>query len=198
LRELPGPHRGGAEIAGLARLDDVVQGFHRLLGRGLRVEAVDLVQVDVVGAQAGQRGIDLLHYRPPGQAGAAGTVAHREVHLGRQHHVLAAGVLPDRAAGDLLGRADAVSVGGIPERDPELDGLPEDRLRLLLVQRPLVGAAGRGAEAHAAERYATDLEARDAQPGVFHSRFLTAARIGPTSPGGPRHTRDRRVAPACR
>jgi beta-glucosidase len=54
LRELPGPHRGGADVAGLARLDHVVQRLHGLLGRRLRVEAVDLVQVDVVGAQAGQ------------------------------------------------------------------------------------------------------------------------------------------------
>jgi hypothetical protein len=44
--ELPGPHRGGAEVADLAGLDEVVQGFHGLLDRGLRVEAVDLVEVD--------------------------------------------------------------------------------------------------------------------------------------------------------
>ncbi len=128
LGELPGPHRGGPDVAGLARLDHVVQRFHRLLGRRLRVEAVDLVQVDVVGAEPGQGGVDLLHDRPPGQAGTAGAVAHLEEHLGREHDVLAAGVLPDRPADDLLGRAVAVGVRGVPEGDPELDGLPEDRL----------------------------------------------------------------------
>jgi len=42
--------------------------FHGLLDRGFRVEAVDLVQVDVIGAQPPQRGVDLLEDRPAGLA----------------------------------------------------------------------------------------------------------------------------------
>jgi hypothetical protein len=40
LRELPGVHRGGAQVAHLARLDHVVQSLERLLQRGGVVEAV--------------------------------------------------------------------------------------------------------------------------------------------------------------
>ena len=52
----------------LAGLDDVVEGFHRPLDRRLRVEAVDLVQVGVVGAQPSQGRVDLFHNRLAGQA----------------------------------------------------------------------------------------------------------------------------------
>jgi hypothetical protein len=57
--------------------------------------AVDLVEVDVVGPEPGQRGVDLLEDRLAGQALAAGTVVHLAVHLGRQDDVLAAGVPRD-------------------------------------------------------------------------------------------------------
>ena len=42
-----------ADVEGLAGADDVREGLHRLLQRRLRVVAVRLVEVDVVGAAAG-------------------------------------------------------------------------------------------------------------------------------------------------
>ena len=54
-----------------------------------RVEPVDLVQVDVVGAQAGQGGVDLLEDGLAGQAGAARAIVHSAEYLGGQHDVLA-------------------------------------------------------------------------------------------------------------
>jgi hypothetical protein len=59
---------------------------------------------------------------------------HPPVHLGGQDDVLAAGVRLDRAADELLGAAELVDVRGVPERDAQLDGLAEERLRRLLVQ----------------------------------------------------------------
>jgi hypothetical protein len=102
LGELPGPHGGRTEVAGLAGLDDVVKGFHRLLDRGRGVETVDLVEVDVLRAEPGQRGVDVLHDRLAGQAGSAGTTVHREVHLGGQDDLLAARVLLDGSTDDLF------------------------------------------------------------------------------------------------
>lgn len=40
--ELVGPHRAGTDVADLAALDEVVQGFHRLFDGRVVVEAVDL------------------------------------------------------------------------------------------------------------------------------------------------------------
>jgi len=60
LGELPGVHAAGAQVADLAGLHDVVQGLHGLLEGSVGIEAVDLVEVDVVGPEPGQRGVDLL------------------------------------------------------------------------------------------------------------------------------------------
>ena len=89
LGELPRVHRGRAEVADLARLDDVVQRLHRLLDRGVGVEAVDLVEVDVVGAEPRERGVDLLEDRLARQALPARAVVHPDEDLGGEHDVLA-------------------------------------------------------------------------------------------------------------
>jgi len=59
--ELPGVHGGGADIAGLTHLHDVVQRFQRLFDRGVIVPAMNLVEVDVIGAEALEAGVDLNH-----------------------------------------------------------------------------------------------------------------------------------------
>ena len=70
--ELPSVHRRGADIAGLAGLDDIVQRFERLLDRRLVVPAVDLVEVDIIHAEAAKTVVDLDHDRLARQAGAIG------------------------------------------------------------------------------------------------------------------------------
>ena len=50
-RELPGEHARGADVARLARLDDVVQRLERFLDRRVRIEPVNLIEVDVVGLE---------------------------------------------------------------------------------------------------------------------------------------------------
>jgi hypothetical protein len=58
FRELPRGHRARAQVARLAGSDDVVERLHRLLERRVRVEAVDLVEVDVVEAEPLERRVD--------------------------------------------------------------------------------------------------------------------------------------------
>src|SRR5215218_1778832 len=103
LGELPGVHARRAEVAGLAGPHDVVEGPHRLLDRGLVVPAVDLVEVDVVGPQPVQRGVDGGQDVLARQPAVVGTRAHRVVDLGRQHVVVTAPEqLGEQPAGDLL------------------------------------------------------------------------------------------------
>jgi len=109
-------------VADLASFDDVVQGLHRLLGRAVRIEAMDLVKVDVVGAEPGQGSIGLLEDRLAGQALPAGAVVHLAEHLSCQHDVLAPGVALDGATDQLLGGAVLIHVRGVPEGDARLDG----------------------------------------------------------------------------
>src|SRR5664280_511261 len=134
--ELPRVHAGRADVAHLPGLDHVVESFHRLFDRRLGVEAVDLVEVDVVGAQPGQRGVDLLHHRAARQALATRPIGHLPVQLGGQDDVFTPRVLLDRVAHDLLAAAVPVHVGGVPERDAEPQGLPKDRPCRVLVERP--------------------------------------------------------------
>lgn len=53
---------------------------------------MDLVQVNVVCAEAGQGRIDLFHDGLARQAGPAGAAVHLEVHLRGEYDVFAAGV----------------------------------------------------------------------------------------------------------
>jgi hypothetical protein len=130
LGELPGIHRGGADIAGLACLDDIVQRLQRLLDRRRIVEAVDLVEIDVVGAEAAQAVVDLVEDRLARQAGAVGAGPHAVEHLGGEHDLVAPGEVPDRAADDLLGGAVGIGVGRVEEIDAEVDRLLDQRAAL--------------------------------------------------------------------
>jgi hypothetical protein len=154
---LPGVHRGRAEIADLAEFDDVVQGFHRLLDGCIRIEAMDLVEIDVMGAEPSEGGIHLLEDGLAGEALPAGAVVHLAEHLGCQHDVLAAGVTLDGATNELLGGAVLIDVRGVPERDAHLDGLDEERLGCVVVKGPPMRVGTRAvAVAHAAQRETAD------------------------------------------
>jgi hypothetical protein len=117
LGELPRVHRRRSKVADLAGTDDVVQRLHRLFDRCLRVEAVNLVEVDVVGTEAGEGGIDLFEDCSAGQTLPAGAVVYFPPHLGGEDDVLSAGVPLDRAADKFLRRAGLIGVGGVPEGD---------------------------------------------------------------------------------
>ena len=167
LGELPGPHAAGADVAGLARLDDVVQRVHRLLDRGARIPAVDLVEVDVVELQAPQRSVDrghdvLAREAPPVLAG------HRlPVHLGRQHVLLAhSEQRTQQPPRDDLALPAVVDVGGVKEGDPALDGGAHDRLRSRLIDRPLATLVR--AIAHHAQADPRHPQPRRSQIYVFH------------------------------
>ena len=103
-----------ADVAGLARVDDLGERLHRLLDRRLDVEAVALVEVDVVGLQALQRRVDLLVDLLGGQArGRLPTSGRRPWSPARTRRAGSPrGSRPRR-----LGGALAVGVGGVEEVD---------------------------------------------------------------------------------
>ena len=157
LDDLAARECGGADVADLALVDQVGQRRQRLLDVGMRFGAVDLVQVDPVGAEPPQR---VLHRADDPAAGAAlpvGIVAHRAVELGGEDHVVppAAG---ERLADDLLGLALPVDVGGVDEVDPGVQRGVDDPDRLVVI-----GVAPR-AEHHRAE---AELAHRDTGASKF-------------------------------
>jgi hypothetical protein len=80
-----------------------------------------LVEVDVVGLQAGQRGVDLLADLGRGEAAIVRVVGHLAEHLGRQDVAVARPAGEDLPPGG-LGGAAAVDVGGVEEVDAGLEG----------------------------------------------------------------------------
>jgi hypothetical protein len=108
----PGRCVGDADVEDLARAHDVVQRAHDLLDRGPRVPHVQPVDIDVVGAEASQAGVEGLHEVLAMVAAGVGIVGVRAQRvLGAQDELLAAS--GDELAEPRLARAARVVVGGI-------------------------------------------------------------------------------------
>ncbi len=145
LHQLPAGEVGHAGVADLAGPDQLVQGAEHLLDGGGGVEGVQLEEVEVVGAEAAQGGVDGGGEAGAGGAGVVGAVAGGQAGLGGDQHLVAAAL--DRPAEDLLGGAVGVDVGGVEEGDAGVDGDVEQAAGLGLVG----GAPGAEQRAPAAE-----------------------------------------------
>ena len=153
--QLPREDGGGSDVAGLAALHNIVQRLHDLLHRRIRVEAVDLVEVHVVHVEALERMVDLRQDVLARGAAAVGPPrAHVEMHLrGDDDLVTVESEVADEPSRDLLARPHLIDVRRVEVVDAEVDGLLEERLRVVVVPRPredsvlLAGLA----EAHHAE-----------------------------------------------
>ncbi len=96
----------------------------RLFDFDRRIGPVDLVQVDVVGAEAAQALLDFVADPAAGVALPVHAFAHLAVHFGREHHVVAAAL--QRLADDLLRLALRVHVGGVDEVDAVVERVMND------------------------------------------------------------------------
>ena len=99
-----------------------MQCFERLLDGRVVVPAVNLVQIDVVGVQPPKAGVDLRQDRLARQAAAVGILAHGEVDLGRNHHLVALGEVAQGSPHDFFAGAVGVGVGRIEEVDAAARG----------------------------------------------------------------------------
>src|SRR6202035_6117982 len=142
-------HRRGADITCLARLDDIVQRFERLLDRRFMVPAVDLVEIDVISTETTEAGIDLHHDRLARQPSAIRTRAHPTIDLRGDDDLVATGEILDRAAEDLLAAAERVAVRRVEEVDAGFERALDERTALLFAEAPGMIAAVGAAVAHA-------------------------------------------------
>ena len=161
LDDLRSGVRRGADVADLALADEVGEGAEGLLHVGVGAGPVDLVEVDVVGAQAAQGVLDLAHDPAAGSAALVRVLAHRHEELRGEEHVVAAALAapPD----DLLGHAAGVDVGGVDEVDAGVEGAVDDAGGVVAV------VVAPGAEHHRAEAQGTDRYAGAAEGAVFHA-----------------------------
>ncbi len=153
------------QIAYLAGLDQPRHGADRLLDRHVRIDAVLVVQVDMVGAKALQAGIagrgDI--FRPAVDPAAAVGQADIAELAGQDHPVAAAG---DRPAHQVLVAAVAIGIRRVEEAGAALDGAVDRPDR-----RIVVGQAVGCRHAHAAEPDGRHFEPFPAQSARLHDRL---------------------------
>ena len=138
FRELPCVHGRRPEVQRLAHFHHVVERLDGLLDGGLGVEAVDLVEVHVIGPQPPQAVVDGVHDVLARQAALVGVVAHRAEHLGGDRHAVARRPeILERAAQDFFAHAQRIDIRRVEEIDAQLEGAPDERPALLFLQHPL-------------------------------------------------------------
>ncbi len=151
-------------------MHQIRQGRQRVIDVRAWLGAVDLVKVDVVGAEPAQAGLALGDYPAAGVALPVGAVTHPSVELGRQYHLLSPGG-PDRGqelADYLFRLARGVDVGGVYEVDAFVEGAPHYRDALLVV-----GVAPRP-EHHRAQAERAHLHSGPSQVAVVHGGEASA------------------------
>jgi len=129
------------------------------------VIAMELVEVDPVGLEAPERVLDGAHDVAARAAFQLLGVVHDHAELRRQHDLLAP-VAEHLAHQRLRAAALAVDVGGVEERDAEVDRLVDDLARRLEVEA--------AAEVVAAEADDRDPQARLPQIARLHRPSLLA------------------------
>ena len=189
--DLPGREVAVADVADLARADQVVERPERLLDRRRRVRGVDLVEVDVVGPEAAQAVLD----RPDDPAARRAPLVRASRSSGMPNLVARTNRsrrpaskrpswLSERARA--LRRAAAVDVGRVDEGDA-------------LVERPRRGP--RGPPRRRAGSRSCSCRARPPRPAGPNRRVASTPRAAP--PGWQAYAQARRrergrAAAGCR
>ena len=132
-----------------------MQRLHDFLHWRIRVQTVDLVEVNIIHAKALQRMIDFRHDVLAGGTATIGMAgAHVEVDFRRNDDFITIQtVLADKPSRNLFARAHLIDVGCIEVVDSQINGLLEDGLGILEVPCPRKHAvlAARLAETHHAQ-----------------------------------------------
>ena len=204
LHQVPAREVRAADVADLAGPHQVVERAQHLLDRRHGVEAVELVEVDVVGAEPAQARLDRPDQVVARRADVVGAGAEAEGPLGGDDHLVAAAL--DRLAQDLLGHAVRVDVGRVEHGEPGLEADVDEPRGLGDVARaPGLEELVAAAECAGAEAQDGDLESRTAELPEFHDRcsrgFVGSVgkslrRTSPRLPGT--DSRYSRPGPACK
>jgi hypothetical protein len=156
--DAPGAVVRDAEIAYFSCAHQVAHRAHGLLQRRRMVFLVEVIDVDVVGAEPLQAFVGGLQHPAPRQPAAIGIVAHGVGELGREHPVRP--VVGDRAADHLFRIAVVVGIRGVDEIDAGLACLRDNARRRGFIRRT--------AEHHGAEADRRNPQAATAELAIVH------------------------------
>lgn len=169
--DLVGEEVGAADVADFARADEVIERPEGFVDGGVGVGAVELVEVDVVGAEPAEGGVDGVEDVLSGVALVPGERADAAEAFGGEDDALAIAGAGEPPSENLFGSAlcpgrgsEWVDVGGIDEGDAALEGAVQDGER--------GGLVALEAEGHGAEAEAGNGEACSAEAGVLHAGIV--------------------------
>src|SRR5579864_3765517 len=140
LRELPGRHAAGSQVAHLAGANEGIESVQSLLNGCLGIPTMDLIQVDVIHSQTTERVIASLQNMLAAEASAVGAGTHHPVDLGGQDDVVTRGHLIEVKPGDLFAQPSRVNIGGIKEIDSGIESYREVLARVFFVDMPSASA----------------------------------------------------------
>ena len=163
-----------ADVEHLAGADELIERVQRLLERRRQVLAVDLVEVDVVGAQATETRVARLADVLPRRAARVRSRPDRHGALGGQHDLRTPAA--QRLAADLLRDRAGVRVGGVEEVAAGLEVAIDQAQRFGLVTSPARHAERHGAEAKLGHTEAAAAERADAHGPPSYTRRIRARR----------------------
>ena len=162
VSDLPGGIVRATDIPQLALREQIIQRAHGLFDRSVRIGAVHLVQVDIVGTETGQARFHCLHDVTAGAALHVVTLGgHRSGELGRDNDFRPAG--PERFAEPFFRLAAVtVDIGRVKQVYPQLQCALDHGGRLgLIVRHP---------EVHASQADVGYLQPRIAELLELHNR----------------------------
>src|SRR5262249_25860117 len=151
----------GGQMGRRGLAQEGAEGTEGLLERRVLVVAVNLVEIDPIGAQPPEPLLHLQEDVPTRRAAVEYAARARHEYLGRDHCFLASAL--ECLADDLLGLAHAVAVGGVDEGDTLVESATNDANAVGVI---LVAPATEG---HGAEAEARDLEAAVAELRIVHA-----------------------------
>ena len=99
---MPAGPVGDADITDLARADQCIEGRQRFFGRSLCIKAMQLDEIDVIGAQPFQRRVHRLQNVEARRAHVIGAIAAAEGEFGGDQNLVAPPL--DRGAQNFLRR----------------------------------------------------------------------------------------------
>ena len=151
-------------------LNERIERLELLLHRCHVVEAVQLVEVDMVGAEALQAVLGGLEKMVPRRPAAVRSRRYPPEGLGRDHNGLAGDAeILQSAARHLLRSALGIDVRGVDEVHPGIDSSLHERVRAVLLDlSDGLPAALAAIEGHGAEAELGDLEAAVTECAIAH------------------------------
>ena len=150
LHHLPAGVVGRAPIAYLAAGDQMMHRLERLLDGSDAIPVVQLVEVDVIGAQPLETGLDGANQVVARGAGSVGVIAQRASALGGEDDVVA--LAAQRLAGNFFRQPERVEIGGVDQVDAGIEGDIEQLLGPLDVDASGLLETVGATEGHRAQR----------------------------------------------